>query len=72
MKMTLDTMFVPCAQCLKPGGSALIAAKTVYFGLDGGTLPLRALVAAGGGGELDCVASITTGVTREVLEWVPC
>lgn len=61
-----------CPQCLKPGGSALIAAKTVYFGLDGGTLPLRALVAAAGGGPLATVASVSDGVAREVLRWTPC
>jgi hypothetical protein len=28
-------------QCLKPGGTAYVATKTMYFGLDGGSLPFR-------------------------------
>ena len=28
-------------QCLIPGGAAYIATKTMYFGLDGGSLPFR-------------------------------
>lgn len=31
----------PMVQCLKPSGSAYIAAKTMYFGLSGGTYPFR-------------------------------
>lgn len=55
-------------QCLKPGGSALIASKTMYFGLDGGTFAFKQLVSKGGDATLERVAEVSHGVAREILE----
>ncbi|RUP16031.1 histidine protein methyltransferase 1, partial [Jimgerdemannia flammicorona] len=58
----------------KPSGVAYVAAKTIYFGVSGGTLPFRALVerardADGHGLEIETVAEVTgtNTVKREVL-----
>lgn len=71
LQLKHELAWVACTQCLTPGGTALIAAKALYFGLDGGTLPLRNLVRDVGGGALTTVASVTEGVAREVIEWTP-
>lgn len=40
---------LPCLQALKPGGRALVAAKTYYFGVGGSTAAFKQRVQALGG-----------------------
>lgn len=65
---SMRALFACIKQCLKPGGTAYIAAKTMYFGLDGGTLPFRQLVEQEAGISVQQVAVVPEGVAREVLE----
>ena len=50
-------------QCLKPGGMAYVATKTMYFGLDGGSLPFRCTLSVRANDVLLLPSSVsTTGV----------
>lgn len=57
-------------QCLRPGtGKALIAAKSYYFGVGGGTATFRALLAIDGTFTVSTAATIDDGASnkREIL-----
>ena len=57
-------------QGLAPGGVALIAAKTYYFGVGGGTAAFVDLVNKEGGMRVATVATLDDGASnkREILE----
>lgn len=70
-KNSMQSLLSCILQCLKPGGSALIACKKMYFGLDGGTFAFRQLVEEQQVATLKQVMDVPHGVAREILELRP-
>lgn len=75
--LTSETIYKPTsyqdllrifARCLKDSGKILLAAKTCYFGVGGGTREFDDVVAKDGTFESKVVFVTDTGVQREILE----
>jgi predicted nicotinamide N-methyase len=76
--LTSDTIYSPATQprllrllarCLRPGGCALVAAKSYYFGVGGGAADFAAAVAADGALSVRTVARFRDGASnvREIM-----
>lgn len=64
-----STLFLSSSQCLKPSGKALVAAKTYYFGVGGGTQAFKAAVQTGGlAVSRDLLIDDPKSVQREIIE----
>lgn len=70
----IHSLYAAIKACLRPGsGAALVAAKSYYFGVGGGTAAFARLVAADGCYDCSTVAVLDDGLSnkREILALTP-